>query len=93
MRRGHKAAIKKRKRPMEQANKVKQIISEQLGIALKEVTNEATLLDDLGMDSLDAIEIIMAMEEEYNIEITDEEGEKLITVGEVIKYIQERTSG
>ncbi|MBW1645156.1 MAG: acyl carrier protein [Deltaproteobacteria bacterium] len=70
--------------------KVKEIIAEQLGIKdLAEITNEASFIDDLGADSLDTVELVMAFEEEYGIEIPDEDAEKIRTVQNAIDYIQE----
>ncbi|MDY6856415.1 MAG: acyl carrier protein [Thermodesulfobacteriota bacterium] len=70
--------------------KIKGIISEQLGIDEEEVVNEASFVDDLGADSLDLVELIMALEEEFGQEISDEEAEKILTVQEAIDYINER---
>ena len=67
--------------------KIKSIIAEQLGVKAEEVTPEASFIDDLGADSLDTVELIMALEEEFGIEIPDEDAEKLTTVGDAIKYI------
>lgn len=72
--------------------KVRSIIAEQLGVKLEEVTPQATFVDDLGADSLDTVELVMALEEEFKIEIPDEDAEKMTTVGEAIKYIEEKTS-
>lgn len=69
------------------AEKVKEIIVEQLGVNPEEVTIEASFVNDLGADSLDTVELVMALEEEFNIEIPDEEAEKLDTVGKAIEYI------
>jgi len=69
------------------AEKVKEIIVEQLGVDPEEVTMEASFVNDLGADSLDTVELVMALEEEFNIEIPDEEAEKLDTVGKAIEYI------
>lgn len=69
------------------ADKVKEIIVEQLGVDPEEVTMEASFVNDLGADSLDTVELVMALEEEFNIEIPDEEAEKLDTVGKAIDYI------
>jgi len=69
------------------AEKVKEIIVEQLGVDPEEVTLEASFVNDLGADSLDTVELVMALEEEFNIEIPDEEAEKLDTVGKAIEYI------
>lgn len=74
------------------AGKVKSIVSEQLGVKLEEVRDEAKFIDDLGADSLDTVELVMALEEEFGAEIPDEDAEKLTTVGEAIKYIQEKTA-
>jgi len=68
--------------------KVKDIVAEQLGKDAKEVTNEASFIDDLGADSLDIVELVMAMEDEFGIEIPDEEAEKIKTVKDVIDYIK-----
>jgi acyl carrier protein len=68
--------------------RVKEIIVEQLGVNENEVAPEAKFVDDLGADSLDLVELVMALEEEYNIEISDEEAEKILTVGDAIEYIQ-----
>lgn len=70
--------------------KVKSVISEQLGVKPEEVTDGAKFVDDLGADSLDTVELVMALEEEYGVEIPDEDAEKLTTVGEAIKYIEEK---
>lgn len=71
-------------------DKVKEIIAKQLGVKLEEVTPQATFIDDLGADSLDTVEIVMALEEEFKAEIPDEDAEKMKTVGEAIKYIEEK---
>lgn len=72
--------------------KVKSIIAEQLGVKPEEVIPEASFIDDLGADSLDTVELVMALEEEFGIEIPDEEAEKITTVGDAIKYIEEKTA-
>ena len=69
--------------------KVKEIIIEQLGVAEAAVTSEASFIDDLGADSLDIVELIMALEEEFDIEIPDADAEKVVTVGDVVEYIKE----
>ena len=69
--------------------RVKDIIVEQLGVNADQVTSEAKFIEDLGADSLDTVELVMALEEEFGNEIPDEEAEKLQTVGDVIKYIEE----
>ncbi len=70
--------------------KVKKIIVDRLGVDEAEVTMEASFVDDLGADSLDTLELVMALEEEFGIEIPDEDAEKIVTVGDAIKYIQEK---
>ena len=69
--------------------KVKAIIVEQLQVAEGTVTQEASFIDDLGADSLDIVELIMALEEEFDIEIPDTDAEKVVTVGDVVDYIKE----
>lgn len=69
--------------------KVKGIIVEQLGVAETAVTMEASFIDDLGADSLDIVELIMALEEEFDTEIPDSDAEKIVTVGDVVEYIKE----
>lgn len=70
-------------------DKVKEIIIEQLGVSEDAVTNEASFIDDLGADSLDIVELIMALEEEFDIEIPDSDAEKIVTVGDVVEYIKD----
>ena len=72
--------------------KVKEIIVEQLGVDPAQVTTEASFVNDLGADSLDTVELVMALEEEFNLEIPDEEAEKISTVGQAIEYINKNTS-
>ena len=72
------------------ADRVKDIIVEQLGVNPDQVTPEAKFIEDLGADSLDTVELVMAFEEEFGAEIPDEDAEKLQTVGDVTKYIEER---
>ena len=69
--------------------KVKHIIVEQLGVDADEVKAEASFVDDLGADSLDVVELVMALEEEFGLEISDEDAEKLSSVQDAIKYIEE----
>ena len=70
--------------------KVKDIIVEQLGVNPEQVTPQASFIEDLGADSLDIVELVMAFEEEFSVEVPYEDAEKLQTVGDVIKYIEER---
>lgn len=70
-------------------NKLKGIIVEQLGVSEENVKENATFVDDLEADSLDIVELIMNIEEQFNMEIPDEEAEKIVTVGDVVKYIKE----
>jgi len=70
--------------------KIKSIIAEQLGVKAEEVTPQASFIDDLGADSLDTVELIMALEEEFSVEIPDEDAEKMTTVGDAVKYIEEK---
>ena len=70
--------------------RVKKIIGEQLGVEEDEVTPEASFVEDLGADSLDTVELVMALEEEFNIEIPDEDAEKMTSVGEAVRYIEEK---
>jgi len=73
--------------------KVKQIISEQLGVEEAEVTPSASFVDDLGADSLDTVELVMALEEHFDIEIPDEDAEKIRTVQDAIDYIGKHSKG
>lgn len=70
--------------------KVKEIIVEELGVDASEVTVEAKLIEDLGADSLDTVELIMKFEEEFDVEIADEEAEKLATVGDIINFLKDK---
>jgi acyl carrier protein len=72
--------------------KVREIISEQLGVSVDQVTPEASFIEDLGADSLDIVELVMALEEEYGMEISDEEAEKIRTVKDVVNYIESHKS-
>ena len=72
--------------------KITEIIVEQLGVKPEEVVPEASFVYDLGADSLDTVELVMAFEEEFGAEIPDEDAEKLQTVGDAIKYVEEKTS-
>ncbi|QCX32243.1 acyl carrier protein [Caloramator sp. E03] len=71
--------------------KVKERISDILGVDSDDITMESSFIDDLGADSLDIVELIMALEEEFDIEIPDEDAEKIQTVGDVVEYIKEHT--
>jgi acyl carrier protein len=69
--------------------RVKKIIVEQLGVNADEVAPESVFVDDLGADSLDTVELVMAFEEEFDLEIPDDDAEKITTVGDAVKYIEE----
>ena len=73
--------------------RVREIIVEQLGVNAEQVVPEAKFVEDLGADSLDTVELVMALEEEFGAEIPDEEAEKLTTVGEAIQYIENMQNG
>lgn len=68
--------------------RVKEIIVEQLGVDPEQVTTEAAFVEDLGADSLDTVELVMALEEEFDLEIPDEDAEKIVTVGDAVEYIE-----
>ena len=72
------------------ADRVRAIIAEQLGVKLEEVTDAASFIEDLGADSLDTVVLVMALEEEFGIEIPDEDAEKMASVGDAIKYIESK---
>jgi acyl carrier protein len=74
------------------AEKVKDIIVEQLGVNPEQVTETASFIEDLGADSLDTVELVMAFEEEFSVEVPDEDAEKLQTVGNVIDYIEKKAA-
>lgn len=73
--------------------KVKDIIAKQLGVDGEKVTPEASFIDDLGADSLDTVELVMAFEEAFNIEIPDDDAEKILKVQDAIKYIEDKSAG
>ncbi|QJA06477.1 acyl carrier protein [Thermosulfurimonas marina] len=73
--------------------KVLEIIAEKLNVSKDQLKPEASFVDDLGADSLDLVELVMAMEEEFGMEISDEEAEKLRTVGDVLNYVKEHAQG
>ncbi len=73
-------------------DRVKEIIVEQLGVEASQVTEKAKFVDDLGADSLDTIELVMALEEEFSIEIPDEDAEKIVSVGDAINYISDHSA-
>ena len=76
-------------KPVEE--RVKEIICEQLGVEEDEVNPTAKFIEDLGADSLDTVELVMAFEEEFDLEIPDEDAEKIVTVGDAIQYIKDNT--
>ena len=73
-------------------NKIKKIVADHLGIDEEKVTDEASFIDDLGADSLDTVELVMAFEEEFGTEISDSEAEKILTVGDAIKFIENKAN-
>ena len=73
-------------------DKVRDIIVDQLGVNAEQVVIEARFIEDLGADSLDTVELVMAFEEEFSIEVPDEEAEKLQTVGDVVRYVEEHSA-
>jgi len=73
-------------------SKVKKIVSDHLGIEETKVTDESSFIDDLGADSLDTVELVMAFEEEFGSEISDSEAEKILTVGDAIKFIESKAN-
>ncbi len=74
-------------------DKIREIIVEQLGVTAEEVVPEASFIDDLGADSLDIVELVMAIEEEFGLEIPDEDAERMQSIGDAINYVEERTAG
>ncbi|TIP13181.1 acyl carrier protein [Mesorhizobium sp.] len=74
------------------ADRVKKITSDHLGVEVEKVTEQASFIDDLGADSLDTVELVMAFEEEFGIEISDLDAETWLTVGDAIKYVEQRKS-
>ena len=72
--------------------RVKKIVAEQLGVNEADIKNESAFVEDLGADSLDTVELVMALEDEFGIEIPDEDAEKIGTVGDAIKYIKAKTA-
>ena len=74
------------------AQKVKKMVAEHLGVEEAKITEEANFIDDLGADSLDTVELVMAFEEEFGSEISDSEAEKILTVGDAIKFIESKAA-
>jgi len=74
------------------SGKVKKIIVEHLGVDESKVTDDASFIDDLGADSLDTVELVMAFEEEFGAEISDQEAEKILTVGDAVRFIESHSS-
>ena len=78
--------------PKDISNKVKKMVADHLGIDEAKVTEESNFIDDLGADSLDTVELVMAFEEEFGAEISESEAEKILTVGDAIKFIESKSS-
>ena len=74
------------------SDKVKKMVADHLGVEEGKVTDEANFIDDLGADSLDTVELVMAFEEEFGSEISDSDAEKILTVGDAVKYIESKSS-
>ena len=74
------------------SSKVKKIVADHIGVDEVKVTGESSLIDDLGADSLDTVELVMAVEEEFGSEISDSEAEKILTVGDAIKFIESKSN-
>ena len=72
------------------ADRVREIIADELGVELEKVTNDASFVEDLGADSLDTVELVMRFEEEFEVEIPDDDAEKLVTVGNAIEYLSQQ---
>lgn len=72
-------------------DKVKEIIAKQLGVSIDKVVMEASFIEDLGADSLDTVELVMAFEESFNVEIPDEDAEKILKVQDAVKYIEDKS--
>ncbi len=72
------------------ADKVREIIANELGVEMEKVADEASFVEDLGADSLDTVELVMAFEEEFGVEIPDEDAEQMQTVGDAIRYLQDK---
>ena len=73
--------------------RVRELIAEQLGVTVEQVVTDATLVSDLGADSLDVVELVMALEDEMGVEVPDEDAQKLVTVGAVLAYLKEKGVG
>ena len=73
-------------------DRVREIIADELGVEMEKVTDDAAFVEDLGADSLDTVELVMRFEEEFEVEIPDEDAEKMLTVGDAIRYLGERGS-
>ena len=78
---------------MDHAEKVKDIIEKELGVEREKLTDNASFIEDLGADSLDIVELVMEFEKEFNIDIPDEDAEKLRTVGDAISYLRQKSAG
>jgi len=91
---GRNSRITSRKNDMSDiAERVKKIVIEHLGVDAEKVTENASFIDDLGSDSLDVVELVMAFEEEFGVEIPDDAAEHIQTVGDAVKFIDEKSAG
>jgi acyl carrier protein len=88
----YKSILRNYKMTKDVGNKVKKMVADHLGVEETKVTDESNFIDDLGADSLDTVELVMAFEEEFGSEISDSEAEKILTVGDAIKFIESKSA-
>jgi acyl carrier protein len=88
----YKSILRNYKMTKDVGNKVKKMVADHLGVEEVKVTDESNFIDDLGADSLDTVELVMAFEEEFGSEISDSEAEKILTVGDAIKFIESKSA-